>query len=186
MAGSAASASLEGFVYMAMNSMQQASLNFVGQNYGAGKVKNISKIVKICLLYVTLIGAVLGAIVLLFRQQFLGLYLTDTVAMDFGVMRMKAVLCAYFLCGCVETMIGALRGFGYSTLPMFVSIIGICGLRILWIKTVFKKFTTLMVLYLSWPASWTVTLIPLIISYVIIKKKTENSIKYNKKSYSEL
>lgn len=169
--GSAASASIEGFVYISMNAMQQAALNFTGQNYGAGKIDNIDKVVKISLLYVTIIGMTLSAIMLVFKRPLFSLYLTDSVSIDYGILRMNAVLYVYFICGCMEVMIGVLRGLGYSTLPMIISVGGICGLRVLWIETIFRKYTTLSVLYLSWPVSWIVTIIPIIISYIVIRKK---------------
>lgn len=47
-AGSSASASIEGFVYAAMNAFYQTAITFVGQNYGAGKCKRVDRIAVQC------------------------------------------------------------------------------------------------------------------------------------------
>ena len=70
-------------------------------------------------------------------------------------------------------MVGMLRGLGYSVMPMIVSLIGACGLRILWLSTGFRleQFHTTDMLYITYPVSWSLTLIAHIICYVTVKKK---------------
>ena len=71
----------------------------------------------------------------------------------------------------MDVICGSLRGMGYSTAPMIVSIIGACGLRIVWILTVFRVYHTLTVLYISYPVTWFITASAHLVCYFIIKKK---------------
>lgn len=157
MAGSAAAANLEGFVYVSMNALYQTALTFVSQNYGAGKKERIPGIVLRCQGIVILVGVVLGNGAYLIGRQLLAIYSQDGQVIEAGMRRMAVICCFYFLCGVMDVMVGALRGVGYSVMPMIVSLLGACGLRLLWIATIFAGHHTERVLYLSYPVSWFLT-----------------------------
>ena len=72
---------------------------------------------------------------------------------------MRIVCTTYAVCGMMDVMVGGLRGIGYSVMPMLVSLVGACGLRLLWIATIFQlpQFHTIQMLYWSYPVSWTIT-----------------------------
>lgn len=157
MAGSAASANLEGFVYVAMNAFHQTAMTFTSQNFGAGKKERIVRILLLCQGLVVAVGIVLGNGAYLFGEQLLGVYSRDEAVIRAGMNRMQYICCFYAICGVMDVMVGALRGIGYSVMPMIVSLLGACGLRLLWIATVFAKVHTEQVLYLSYPISWFLT-----------------------------
>ncbi|SEL19430.1 putative efflux protein, MATE family [Butyrivibrio sp. ob235] len=171
MAGSAAAANIEGFVYMAMNSVYQACVSFTSQNVGANKPERIGKVLRTCLAVVFVVGAVMGNVFYFFGAQLVSIYTKEPATIQYGVQRMAVICTVYFLCGCMDVICGSLRGMGYSTVPMIVSIIGACGLRIVWILTVFRIYHDLTVLYISYPVTWTITSTAHLISYFIIKKK---------------
>ena len=87
------------------------------------------------------------------------------------MIRLSVVAVPYCLCGMMEVVSGSVRGLGYSILPTLVSLAGACLFRILWIFTVFRQFHTLLVLYLSWPISWVLTVSVHLICYLIIRRK---------------
>lgn len=171
MAGNTAAANIEGFIYIAMNSIYQTALSFTSQNYGAAKFDRIKKIFWICLATVSIIGLVLGNIAYLFGGALLKIYSSQADVISYGITRMQYVCCFYFLCGIMDTIVGALRGLGSSIAPMLVSLAGACGLRILWIYTVFAAKTELWVLYLSYPVTWTITGAVHFAFFVILFKK---------------
>ena len=172
MAGNAAAGNLEGFVYVAMNSVAQACLTVSGQNYGAAKPKNIDLSLVQCLLLVTGTGAVLGVGVWLFSPFLLKLYGCGGEALAFGKERLAVICTMYFLCGIMEVLVSALRAIGRSVMPMLVSIVGVCGVRILWIYTVFRTWHTLFILQVSYPVSWFITLAVHLVCYLAARKKT--------------
>ena len=159
-AGNTAAGNLEGFVYIAMNAVYQASMTFVGQNVGAQKYRNIKKIVWTCILCVSLLGMVSSGALLLFREFFVGLYVKDNpIVMQMALRRMWIILPLYWMCGVMETLSGALRGMGKSVTAMIVSLMGACAFRIAWIKTFFVWFHSLDCLYFSYPISWTLVIV---------------------------
>lgn len=170
MAGSTASANIEGFIYIAMNSIHQTALSFTSQNYGAKQYERIRKILRICLGIVVVIGLSMGLIALMFCHQLLGIYSSDAEVITFGIKRLSIICSTYFLCGIMDVMVGSLRGLGYSMLPMIVSLIGACGLRIVWIFTIFQMHHTLSTLYISYPITWIITFCAHLVCYFLIQK----------------
>ena len=171
MAGSAAAANIEGFVYTSMNAVSQASTTFTAQNVGAGQYKKIPEIMKKCFLICTLTVAPLIIIILLFSRQLLGIYTSGNVAIETGVERFWYVCAPYLLCGFMEIPLGILRGMGLSIFPTIVSLVGTCGIRIVWIFTVFAYIKTFGSLLLVYPVSWLVIFIAHSITLICYYKK---------------
>ncbi|MBS1482055.1 MAG: MATE family efflux transporter, partial [Clostridium sp.] len=169
-----AATSIEGFVYAATNSMHQAGINFTGQNVGAGRRDRVPKILRLCLLYAGLFGLVLGFAVYGLGRPLLSLYTHETADIEYGMIRMAVLMLPYFLCGIMEAVAGVLRGLGYSVMPTVVTLVGACGFRIIWIQTIFKTWTSLEVLFLSFPISWVLTTIAHFIFYLVVTKKDRN------------
>ena len=168
MAGSTAASNIENFVYTAMNALYQTALSFTGQNVGGGKYKRIGKIMRICVLDVTAIGILLGGGAYLCGSTLLSIYTSDPQVIQYGLERMMFVCLPYFLCGIMDTLVGSLRGMGYSIMPMIVSLTGACALHIVWIMTIFQMNPTLSTLFLSYPVSWFVTALAHFICYLIV------------------
>ena len=171
MAGSTAAANIEGFVYTAMNAFYQTALSFTGQNMGAKKYDRVAKILRICILCVTVTGVVLGCGAYLLGTPLLSIYTSDPEVIQYGLERMLIVCVPYFLCGIMDTHVGVLRGMGYSIMPMIVSLTGACALRVVWILTVFQMNRTLFMLFLSYPVTWAVTAAAHFVCYLIVHHK---------------
>lgn len=171
MAGNTAASNLEGFVYTSMNAVYQTALSFTSQNIGAGKYARIGQILRRCVAIVTVVGLTLGGMMVLFSHPLLGIYSTDAEVIAYGTRRLLIICLPYFLCGIMDTMVGMLRGMNYSVLPMIVSLAGACGLRILWIFTVFRISHSLFTLYISYPITWTITASVHFFCYLWVRKK---------------
>ena len=85
--------------------------------------------------------------------------------------RLVLICSTYFICGWMDTVVGSLRGMGYSMLPMVVSLTGACLFRIIWIFTVFARFHSLTVLYISYPISWIITTAAHLFCYFRLRRK---------------
>ena len=171
MAGNTASANIEGFVYTAMNAVYQTNLSFTSQNLGGRKYSRINRIMYICLAVVSVVGITLGITAVLAGDLLLGIYSSDAQVLRYGMLRLEIICGTYFLCGIMDCMVGSLRGLGYSVIPMFVSLTGACGFRVLWVFTVFAAYRSLDVLYLSYPVSWAITAIAHMITFRKIRRK---------------
>lgn len=168
--GNSAAASIEGFIYMAMNTFYQAAISFTGQNIGAGKYDRIHKILKSALLCVAVTGIAAGWTAYLLGRPLLGIYSGTAEVIDAGMVRLSVIVTTYAVCGMMDVMVGMLRGLGYAIMPMAVSLLGVCGLRLLWIATVFQipNYHTVFTVYLSYPISWAITLLANIICFAVI------------------
>lgn len=171
MAGNTAAGNLEGFVYMGMNSIYQTSLSFTSQNMGAKQYDRVKKIFWTCVGVVIGVGLFLGVGAWLFGDKLLRLYTSEPEVIKYGVERLGVVSATYFLCGIMDTMVGGLRGMGYSITPMVVSLTAVCIFRMIWIATIFQSIHTPVILYLSYPVSWIFAAIGHYINYLYAMKK---------------
>lgn len=172
-AGNSAACNLEGFIYTSMNGFSQGTLTFCSQNMGARKTDRIKKVVIESQFSIFVIGAFLGALFLLFGRQLLGIYSTSPQVIDAGMSRLWIIFTTYYLCGMMDSMANSIRGIGHSFLPVIMTLLGACVFRIIWLFTFFQipRFHTPTVIFLSYPISWILTFIALLISYKIIIKK---------------
>lgn len=153
-AGSSTASNLEGFVYMSMNAVSNATVTFAGQNYGAKKPERIKKTAIEGSIMIIVISLVWTLILLTAGQYIARLYTPDPEVIQFACDRLKIILPIYFVCGIVEVLVGCMRGMGYSLTPMIANFFCICAFRILWIYTACKSVNTPQMLYMSWPISW--------------------------------
>lgn len=181
MDGNGAACSIEGFVYVTMNSVAQACIAFVSANFGAGNWRNIKKSVWYSVAYVCIFGISVGMLAVVAAKPLLSIYISSPEAIEAGYSRLIIICSTYFLCGLMDVMGYAVRGIGYSLLPTVVSLIGACGFRILWIYTVFNigAMHTLQGLAISYPISWLLTFAVHLISFLVIfikeKRRYEDS-----------
>ena len=172
--GNSAGVNIEGFIYVSMNAWHHTTLSFTGQNYGAGHMDRVRKILAWGLLYVTLFGAGLGGVALLLRRPLLGIYTSSSEAIAYGCVRIGVICKTYFLCGIMDVLVGELRGIGFSLLPTVVSLLGVCGFRITWIYTYFQTHRTLETLYWSYPISWTITALLHLLTFLVWRHAHRN------------
>lgn len=182
MSGSSAAGNLDGFLYIILNAFHQTAQNYIGQNCGAGKIDRVRKIFWVCQAYVTLFGIVGGVLVCVFGPQLLSIYITDSAeAIAIGMIRLIYICLPYAVFGIMDVTTGALRGMGAALTPMIISVLGICGVRLLWIYTVFQlpRFHTLECLFLSYLVSWVLTLIAQMIAFWAVYHKARRSLAAN-------
>lgn len=171
MAASSAAFNIEIFAYYVINSFGQACTTFVGQNYGAGKIDRCRRVAKISLLLDFAITSVICILLMVFGRPLLGLFNRDPAVASIGMVRLRYIVSAEVINVVMEVMSGAMRGYGYSLVPAIITFVGVCGIRISWVYTVFRAsqgFHTLMMVY---PISWAVTAAALCIAYLLFLRR---------------
>ena len=163
-----------GSIAMAGNSITQACMSFTSQNYGAGKWKRMDKVLRNCILLSVVVSLILGGGSYLFGPELLKIYTSDPKVIQCGMEILLYTTVTYFMCGLMDLFPGALRGMGYSAIPMLLSIIGTVGTRIVWIFMIFPRHRSLDVLFISYPASWLITIILQVICYFFVRKRIHN------------
>ncbi|MBQ0012804.1 MAG: MATE family efflux transporter [Clostridiales bacterium] len=178
-AGNSACMNIDSFIYAGMNSFTQGCMTFAGQNYGAKKYERLNDIYRASLLAITSIGLILGFGAYVFGEPLLRLYLPDSPeSIKFGMARMLILVIPDFLCGLMDCGSGMLRGIKRSVYPMVATVIGSCGLRLLWVYTIYAHFkarsggvAAYKILLASYPISWAITFVALFLYYVVVKRK---------------
>ncbi len=178
-AGNSACMNIDSFIYAGMNSFTQGCMTFAGQNYGARKFDRLNAIYRSTLLSITTIGLSLGVLAYLLGTPLLKIYLPNSPdSIEFGMARMLVLVVPDFLCGLMDCGSGILRGIKRSFFPMVATIIGSCGLRLVWVYTVFAHYKNTMsgikayqILLLSYPISWFLTFVVLFTYYCVVKRK---------------
>ena len=171
MAGYTAANNLLGFLYVSVNAVTQACMSFTSQNYGVGKYKRMDRVLLDCLGLTVVVAGVLGLGVYLFGPQILCIYTSEADVISCGMEILSITTIPYFLCGIMDLFPGALRGMGYSAVPMVLSVIGTVGTRILWIYGFFPHNRTLFFLFISYPGSWLITIVMQVICYLYVRKR---------------
>ena len=181
MAGYTAANNIFGFLFAAVNSITQACMSFTSQNYGVGKWKRMDRVLLNCMLLTVIVSLVLGGGSYLFGPELLRIYTSDAAVIQCGMEILLYTTVTYFMCGIMDLFPGALRGMGCSAVPMLLSVIGTVGTRVVWIFMVFPKYRSLDILFISYPASWLVTIALQVVCYYFVRKKVKSDFLEGKK-----
>ena len=173
LAGNTAASNIEGFVYQAMAAIHYAALAFTAQNVGAKNFQNIRKTLIYSIIITTIIGLVLGGLVIAFAPFLINIYVHSPDSIAVGVTRLKFIVIPYFTCGIMDVLCGVIRGLGFSIAPTVISFTGACLFRIIWVFTIFKAMPSLEILYISYPITWILTSLIYIIFYFAIRKSVQ-------------
>ena len=156
-AASSASLILEMVAFSIFSSFTQACTTFVGQNYGARQMARCRVILRLCLLEDVICTGFCMLIVFLFGDRLIALINDDSEVIRLGYIRASIVFCAYIFSLSYDVMSGYLRGFGISFLPSLLTILGVCGVRFLWVAIVFPVYHDFRTLMYVYPVSMGVT-----------------------------
>ena len=162
---------LLGFLYVSVNSITQACMSFTSQNYGVGKLKRMDRVLADCMILSVVVAVVLGCICYGFGPEILQIYTEDAEVIACGMEILAYTTITYFLCGWMDLFPGALRGMGYSSVPMVLSVIGTVGTRVVWIFGIFPYHRSLAILFISYPASWIITIVLQVICFYFVRRR---------------
>lgn len=176
MAGYTAANNIFGFLYAAVNAVSQACMSFTSQNYGVGKKKRMDRVLFNCLILSVTVALALGVGAYAGGNTLLRIYTSDEAVIACGMEILLYTTVTYFLCGIMDLIPGAMRGMGRSAVPMILSIIGTVGTRIVWIYLIFPSHRSLAVLFISYPASWMITILLQATCYYFVRKTVYRNI----------
>lgn len=168
-AASSAAFNIEIFAYDVLNSFSQACTTFTGQNYGAGQLKRCKKVLILCIVEDVIATATAIILVLLSGRSLLSIFNNNPRVVEIGYTRLLMVFSAYTFSMLYENMAGYLRGFGISLIPALLTVIGVCGVRIMWICTVFPSHKTFRAILTAYPVSLSVTAVLIFIAVMIYR-----------------
>lgn len=168
---------VENIIYVAINSITQTVATFTSQNIGARKPERINPIFTRGLLIALIIGLILSPLFYLFKDPLIEMFAPgDAEVAKYALIKCNYVLLPYFTVALMEIPGGMIRGMGQTLISMIMSVIGVCGVRIMWVLFVFPLHRTLGTLYISYVLSWLATGIAYFIAYSILKKRLFHTI----------
>ncbi len=171
MAGIAAGSNFDSYLYTCTNAVAQTTMNFSSQNMGAKRYSNIGKIYRYCIIITIVVGVSMGAFGCAFSEQIVGLFSDDSAVIEIGAARMLQIMPFFFFCSLMDVSANQLRGMGKSYEPMFISLLGGCGIRVFWICFILPYNRTLPFLYWAYPVSWSLTFLVLFACYFAVRHK---------------
>jgi putative MATE family efflux protein len=170
-AGSAAALNYEYFAYYILSAFGQASVTFVGQNYGANKLDRCRSILRCALIEGAILTGLFSIICIIFKNPLISIFTTDPQVAEIAKIRLTILLSFELLNMSIEVFSGTMRGYGYSTVPAIITVFGICIVRMLWVFIIVSRYNTYTMLMLCYPISWIVTVLGLLIAYIHLIKK---------------
>ncbi len=176
MAGYTAANNIFGFLYMSVNAVTQSCMSFTSQNYGVKKLKRMDRVLLDCMILSVGVTLILGCGAYFFGPELLKIYTSDADVIRCGVEVLAFTTVPYFCCGIMDLLPGALRGMGYSGVPMILSIIGTVGTRIVWIFGLFPAHRSLSFLFISYPVSWILTILMQAVCFCFVRKHVHQSV----------
>ena len=171
MAGYTAANNIIGFLYSAVNAVTQACMSFTSQNYSVGKPKRMERVLVNCIILTVSVSAAMGIGAYAFGGQLLKIYTSEADVIRCGLEVLSITTVPYFLCGIMDLFPGAMRGMGHSGVPMILSVIGTVGTRIVWVYLLFPHHRSLYFLFISYPASWILTIIMQAVCFYFVRKQ---------------
>ena len=160
---------MEILAYDVLNSFSQACTTFVGQNYGAGQIKRCKKTMQLSFLEGAIATFVSVVVLLLSARSLLAIFNSDPEVIAIGYIRLATILPAYVFCLIYEILSGYLRGFGISLAPALLTMLGVCGIRIAWVKFVFPTSMTFQTVMWVYPISLGVTAVMILCAVLIYR-----------------
>lgn len=175
-AANTTSVNVENITLVTITAITQSVMVFSGQNFGAKNIKRLKEIFLKGMAVTAVWSLCVGGLCLLFGETLMNIYTSEQHIIEIGLRRVAVICPFYFVCGFYECTLGVVRSMGYSLAPMIASVVGICGFRILYVETVFRKITTFEALLSVYPISWLFTVIILIVLFVIFYNKEKKKL----------
>ncbi len=173
MAASAVALNIDYFCFVAIDALGQAVISFSGQAYGAGDLKRVDKIFWYSLGLGCVLGTLAGGVAIGFAPQILGIYTQDGQVVRYGS-EIMLILCSTQFVNCTLNIpFNILRSMGHSMFPLFSTVLCVCGLRVVWIYSVFRWFPTVSVLYMVWPVTKGAASVTGITYYLWLRRKRQ-------------
>ncbi len=172
--GASAQGNYEAFVSVAMTSFAQTAITFVAQHMGAKKYKRMNRCIAVCVCAVSVISLTLNGLVWIFRDPLLRVFIVnDEAALREAVVRMSVICPFHIFCGILDVFSGSTQGLGASISSTAVSLAGTCGLRLVWVSTVFKAATEnrALTLFAVYPVSWIFTLALMMMLFFFMRSR---------------
>ena len=148
---------IDSVYWMIISALGISITTFVGQNYGAGKLDRVKRGIYVCLGLSFLITAILSVALYLGGGYIYLMFTADAAVIAKGIEILHFLVPAFVTYVCVEVLSGALRGTGDCWIPMIMTAVGVCALRVLWVIIAVPLRPDILTVVFSYPLTWSIT-----------------------------
>ena len=156
---------MDAIFWMVGGSLGTALTTVVGQNYGAGKMNRVQKSVSMGLRMYFAFGTAIVVILMVFQKQLFSIFTDNQAVLEIAVTTFSIMAPFYLLFAFIEIYSCALRGMGDVMIPMIMTMLGICGFRVLWSILIVPINPSMELISWNYPFSWALTSTCFIIYY---------------------
>ena len=153
-AGTTAGHNVELLLYAFVFAMHHTAIAVTGQNYGARQYQRLIKGMYLCVAIMFALNIITGYTLNYFSPQLVGVFTSDPEVIRFGVIRAHEMFTVYFLLGFMDVSTGICRGLGATLIPAIATVLGTCGVRVLWVRFALEHFKTIESIFWAYPISW--------------------------------
>ncbi len=175
MAGSGAASSIEGICYQVGGTFFHAATSFVSQNHGARRLDRVDRSFGLCLAYSMACGIIMAVVTISAGPWLLQMFTDSPAVVEQGMVRMRYVITLICLGGAMDVCTATLRGMGWSVVPMLVTLTGVCGLRLVWVGTVFRAWPSPQTIYVAYPITWAVTTVANLCTLAVARRRAKRA-----------
>lgn len=162
---------LDAIFWMVSTAFGISITTFVGQNYGAGKMDRVRKSTRVCLLMDLVVSTALVIFLIIARTFLFRLFTSDTEVIRIGCDMLLLITPWYVIYVFIEVLAGSLRGVGNVIVPVVITLVGVCIMRIIWLAVVMNMTPSLSAIIFSYPVTWILTALAFILYYIIKERQ---------------
>ena len=176
---------VDGLYWMMINALGISVTTFVGQNYGAGRMDRVHKGAGACMIIGTIMTAIVSTLLYLKGYLLIDLFTSDAQVQEIGLSLIHFLVPTLITYITIEILSGTLRGVGDAWMPLIMTGIGVCCLRVIWIIFFLPQYRSILAAAFCYPLSWTITSIAFVIYYFFFSslRRVDGRKWFQKKDY---
>ena len=174
---------VDGLYWMMINALGISVTTFVGQNFGAGRLDRVRKGAGACMLIGVALTASVGVVLYNGGHLLVELFTTDQQVQAISMDLLHFMVPTFITYIAIEILSGTLRGVGDAWMPLIITGIGVCAVRVLWIMFVLPHYHTIIGAAFCYPLTWSLTTVAFVIYYYFFSSLRRWKLKPLKKRF---
>ena len=174
---------VDGLYWMMINALGISATTFVGQNFGAGRLDRVRKGAGACMVIGVVLTASVGAVLYNGGHLLVELFTTDLQVQAISMDLLHFMVPTFITYIAIEILSGTLRGVGDAWMPLVITGIGVCAVRVLWIMLVLPHYHTIIGAAFCYPLTWSLTTVAFVIYYYFFSSLRRWKLKPLKKRF---
>ena len=174
---------VDGLYWMMINALGISATTFVGQNFGAGRLDRVRKGAGACMVIGVVLTASVGVVLYNGGHLLVELFTTDQQVQAISMDLLHFMVPTFITYIAIEILSGTLRGVGDAWMPLIITGIGVCAVRVLWIMFVLPHYHTIIGAAFCYPLTWSLTTGAFVIYYYFFSSLRRWKLKPLKKRF---